>query len=223
MSLAAKLTMLAALPPLDQVEVVAAFYWKIKTRLLYRRFFGSVGKGSAILQPMRLRNVQNIFIGSGVLIHRLSFLLTLQLPGCPAPRLTIGDGTVIGHFSHITCVNQVTIGPRVLLADKVHISDNTHVYEDPSMAILDQPLASRGRVMIGEGTWIGENASILSCSIGRHCVIGSNSVVTSDIPDYCVAAGIPARPIRRHNPETGTWDRIHAGATASAPLGLKGA
>lgn len=46
-------------------------------------------------------------------------------------------------------------------------------------------------------------------SIGKHCVIGSNAVVTKDIPDYCVAIGIPARIIKRYNPEVGKWLRTN--------------
>jgi acetyltransferase-like isoleucine patch superfamily enzyme len=206
--LSSKARRFLTLSPLDQAESLAAFYWKLKTQLFYRMFFGALGRGSCIFEPMRFRTVQNIFIGSNVLVNRLSFLLTLQLPGKAAPRLTIADGTVIGHFSHITCVNEVAIGERVLMADKVHISDNTHLYEDPSVAIVDQPVASGGKVVIGDGTWIGENVSILSCKIGRNCVIGSNSVVLSDVPDYSVAAGVPARVIRRFDFACGTWTKI---------------
>ena len=43
--------------------------------------------------------------------------------------------------------------------------------------------------------------------VGEHCVIGANSVVTKDIPDYCVAVGMPARIIKRYNFKTNTWER----------------
>jgi acetyltransferase-like isoleucine patch superfamily enzyme len=51
--------------------------------------------------------------------------------------------------------------------------------------------------------------SVIGASIGKHCVIGSNAVVTKDIPDYCVAIGIPARIIKRYNPEVGKWLRTN--------------
>ena len=63
-------------------------------------------------------------------------------------------------------------------------------------------------VTIGEDSWIGENVCICGASIGKHCVIGANSVVTKDIPDYCVAAGIPAKVIKKYNFEKNSWDRI---------------
>ncbi len=91
---------------------------------------------------MRLTNVQNIYIGNGVRINKHAFLLTLKLPDGPVPRLTIEDGCIIGHLNHITCVNEVTIGRRVLTADRVHISDNSHTFLNPDVAIRDQGITS---------------------------------------------------------------------------------
>ena len=59
--------------------------------------------------------------------------------------------------------------------------------------------------MIGDDSWIGENVCIIGASIGRHCVIGANAVVTKEIPDYCVAVGNPARVIKRYDFEQKDW------------------
>lgn len=195
-------------PFLEKAESIAEFYWLCKTQLYYRRFFGRIGEGSKLLAPLRLKNVQHIFVGETVIINRHAFLLTIALPGQATPRLVINEGCVIGHMNHITCLNEVTIGAKVLTADRVHISDNSHVFTDPALAIIDQGVESNGKVSIGEGTWIGENASVLSCSIGKHCVVGANAVVVTDIPDYCVAVGIPARVVRRFNHLSGIWERV---------------
>ena len=65
------------------------------------------------------------------------------------------------------------------------------------------------RIEIGEGTWIGINAVIVgNIRIGKHCVIGANSVVTKDIPDYCVAVGIPVRVIREYNRVSKKWESV---------------
>ena len=57
---------------------------------------------------------------------------------------------------------------------------------------------------IGDGSWLGYGAVILpGAQIGRHVVIGANSVVTGEIPDFCVAAGAPARVLRHHR--DGAW------------------
>ena len=60
-------------------------------------------------------------------------------------------------------------------------------------------------VSIGDGSWIGENVCILGANIGKHSVIGANSVVLQDIPDYCVAVGSPARVVRKYDFETKKW------------------
>lgn len=59
------------------------------------------------------------------------------------------------------------------------------------------------------GTWIGTNAVIVgNVHVGKNCVIGANSVVTKDIPDYCVVAGVPATIIRKYDELSNSWLRV---------------
>lgn len=211
MNFAQRLKRFWGYPVFEKTESICEFYWLLKTQIYYRRFLGHMGRGSKILSPMRLKNIRNIHIGNNVVINKYSFLLTRQIDEAIVPRLVIEDDAVIGHFNHITCVNQVCIGRKVLTADKVHIADNGHEFARTDVPIMDQGIIFRGRVAIGEGTWIGEGASILSCSIGRNCVIGANAVVVHDVPDYCVVAGIPARIIKRYEPLARRWQNRHAG------------
>lgn len=180
----------------------------MKTQIVYRQYLGAIGRCSHIIKPLELRNMENIFIGNDVTINKHTWLLTLQVAEKQTPKMVIGDGCEIGHFNHITCVNSVEIRPKVLTADRVHISDNSHGYEDPRVPVIDQPILSKGPVVIGEGTWLGENVNVLSCRIGRNCVIGANAVVTEDIPDFSVAIGVPARVIKRFDPISGKWEKI---------------
>ena len=56
---------------------------------------------------------------------------------------------------------------------------------------------SPGPVSIGDGSWLGIKVAVMpNVSIGKGCVIGANSVVTRDVPDYHIAAGAPARVIK---------------------------
>ena len=186
----------------------SGFYWLAITQTFYRPAFGALGARSRIIQPLKLRNMENIFIGRRVTVARHSWLFTLPaIPG-RVPKLVIEDGCQIGNFNHITCVNSVTLGASVLTADRVHISDNSHGYENPDVPITDQPVVSKGPVTIGAGSWLGENVSILSCSIGRNCVIGANAVVTRDIPDFCVVVGAPGRVIKQFDPVSKTWKSV---------------
>ena len=198
-------------PLLEKWDLSRSFYWYLVTRWLYRPQFGSVGKRARIIAPLKLTNVRFMHLGPFVLIHRHAWLFASRLPNRPEPKLTIGSETIVGHFSHITCVNEVTIGSKVLIADKVHISDNSHGYADVTKPVMDQPVVSKGPVSIGDGSWIGENVSILSCRIGRQCVIGANAVVVRDIPDMCVAVGAPARVIAKYSVSTGLWERTGCG------------
>ena len=80
----------------------------------------------------------------------------------------------------------------------MYITDCNHEYRDIDVSVIDQGIVQKGqKVSIGGGSYIGINAVIVwNIRIGRHCVIGANSVVTKDVPDYCVAVGSPARVIK---------------------------
>lgn len=90
------------------------------------------------------------------------------------------------------------IGEKVLLSPNVYITDCDHEYRNIDIPVIDQGIVQRGqKVSIGEGSYIGINTVIVgNVKIGKHCVIGANSVVTKDVPDYCVAVGSPARVIK---------------------------
>lgn len=100
------------------------------------------------------------------------------------------------------------IHKSALLAEHVYISDNLHGYSNINVPIKDQPLTQLRDVNIGEGSWIGENVCIIGASIGKNSVVGANSVVTHDIPDYCVAVGIPAKVIKKYNLDSCLWEKV---------------
>lgn len=190
----------------DYIHKFEQVYYKIKTQLWYRLFFKNIGKKSIIMKPLRINNPENIELRNNVVVYGHTWLLTLNVSD-KIPNLILDDGATIGHYNHITCINDVYIGKNVLTADKVYISDNYHGYEDIGMPIRLQEVKSKGSVYIGENTWIGENVSIISASIGKHCIIGSNSVVNKDIPDYCIAVGAPAKIVKRYNYKTKLWEK----------------
>ena len=126
------------------------------------------------------------------------------------PEIEIGDEVYIGRFSHIVSVKSVKIGKNVLISDKVYISDNLHEYKDIDIPIKKQKIINKSIVSIGDNSWLGENSCIIGASIGKHCVIGANSVVLSDIPDYSIAVGTPARVIKRYNRDKNIWEKYNA-------------
>ena len=135
--------------------------------------------------------------------------LARALDGC-ASSATVQFGTLFSQAG-ARIDARVYVGPRchlglvhleqdVLLAAGVHVPSGgaTHGIDDPDRPIRDQP-GYRQLVRIGEGTWIG-SAAIVMAEVGRHCVIGAGSVVTRPIPDYSIAAGVPAQVIRSRRP-----------------------
>lgn len=159
---------------------------------------------AAILPSVRIAGKKFISIGAGSTIQRQGWLLALQIDET-FPELIIGNGCAIGDFSHITAVRSVRIEEEVLIANNVYISDNLHGYEDIHTPVIRQPVVFKAAVRIGSGAWIGENVCIIGASIGKNSVIGANSVVTKDIPDYCIAVGSPAKVIKQYNPSTRSW------------------
>ena len=115
------------------------------------------------------------------------------------PGARIDPNVYVGPNCHLGLVH---LERDVLLASGVHVPSGgrTHGTSDVSRPIREQE-GVRTLVRIGEGTWIGANSVILA-DVGRHCVVGAGSVVTQPLPDFVVAAGVPARIIRdRRNAE----------------------
>lgn len=170
--------------------------------------FKSFGWQSFIDRPLKIDGAKNIIIEDHVIINYKTWLASMPLTDTLNPLLKIGAGSVLGNFNHIYATNRIIIGENVLTADKVYISDNLHGYNDPLIPIMYQPIVQNRKVIIGDGSWIGENVVIIGSSIGKNCVIGANSVVTKDIPDYCVVVGNPARIIKMYNLTTKNWERV---------------
>jgi acetyltransferase-like isoleucine patch superfamily enzyme len=185
-------------------KIINSLY-RLFFRIFYKSKFKFFGDKSSILFPLNLNGFENISIGNNINIAYKSWLAAIPHTGENGCELVIGDGSCIGNFNHIYATKSIVIGKNVLTADKVYISDNLHGYEDISLPILQQPIKQIGTVIIGDGSWLGENVCVIGAKIGVNCVIGANSVVTKDIPDYCVAVGSPAKIIKRYCFERQEW------------------
>lgn len=122
----------------------------------------------------------------------------------------LGEYVSLNTGTRIEAEESVILGKYVTIGPYVYISDRSHEYRDISDPIISQGYFSQGEgVQIGDETWIGVHASVIGAvKIGKHCVIGANSVVTSDIPDYSVAVGTPARVIKKYDFEKKQWENI---------------
>lgn len=175
--------------------------------IIYKNFFKKYGKRTIIDSPDTLMGGRNIEIGDETVISKGAWLLALNIDNLEA-KITIKNNVYIGRYSHIVSVRDVIIDDYALIADKVYISDNLHDYSDVSSPISQQPVIFKKEVKIGKGSWIGENVCIIGSSVGNNSVIAANSVVTKDIPAYSVAAGNPAKVIKKYNFELKKWVKV---------------
>jgi acetyltransferase-like isoleucine patch superfamily enzyme len=184
-------------------------FWMARVTFLYliNRFrYKKYEFGAQVLKPLRVNGHEYISIGRNAVVQRYTWLFAAKIDE-HEPELIIGEGCAIGDFNHICAVRRVVFGRNVLLANGIYISDNLHGFEDIHTPIMHQPVRFKAEVHIGDGSWIGENVCIIGARIGKNCVIGANSVVTRDVPDYSIAVGSPAKVIKRYNPETGIWEQ----------------
>ena len=117
-------------------------------------------------------------------------------------NIFIGKSVVIRPNTMLfaTVDGKIIIEDKVLLGSGVHIYVSNHEYRNPKIDIFDQGHMPASNVILKKGCWIGANSIILpGVTIGEHSVIGAGSIVTKNIADFCVAAGNPAKVIKKLN------------------------
>ncbi len=139
-----------------------------------KRKIKTIGIDSELRPYVTILGTDNIIIGNRVIVPPYTLLSTL--PNDTSSTITIED--------------DVLFGPNV------SVYSSSHKFDNPSLPVKDQGYIVKP-VLLKKGCWIGINVVILpGVTIGRNAVIGANSVVNSDIPDFAVAAGSPARIIK---------------------------
>jgi acetyltransferase-like isoleucine patch superfamily enzyme len=167
--------------------------------LAVRPGFAAFGPRSVIQLPVRLSGEGLVRVGSDVFVGAGSWIQVLEQEAPPGvePEIVIGDGTSIAGFCVLSAACSIRIGQKVLMARNVYVADHGHAFSDIDAAVLEQGLRDVRPVEIGDGAWLGQNVFVApGVSIGRGAVVGANSVVLSDVPDYSIAVGVPARIVR---------------------------
>lgn len=172
--------------------------------------YGHFGRNSIIQKPIMIYNKKHIFIGNNVNI-RIGLRIepiTNWINQTFKPKIIIGNNTTIEQYCHITCANKVIIGNDVVILGFVMITDINHEYGIPNKGILQQSLNIK-KTYIGDESFIGMGAKIMAgVKIGKHCIVGANSVVTKNIPDYSVVVGIPAKIIKHYDFGKKEWIKV---------------
>ncbi len=164
----------------------ARIHWEFMRRRAFVRWpvHGNVLQA---LREGRLELGENVLLEPGVWI---------TAPG--AARVRIGAGSFLNLGVMIASQQLVEIGEHCMLANGCFVSDASHRFDDPSLPVTWQGFTSKGPTRIGDNCWLGANVVVTSGAvIGERCVIGANSVVTGEIEPFSIAAGAPAKVLRR--------------------------
>lgn len=194
-------------PIVQYLHRVAKTYGAISPDTSSAKHFAKLGWGTLITFPQgSIFGEQAIFIGENTLISEhvtMSVGYMPQVPTLDNSALVIGDRCVIGARSTLTAHSRIELGDDVWLGKDVFVSDASHGYQDPSIPVGRQ-MGAHQPITIGSGSWIGHGAVILpGTTIGRQVVVAAGAVVRGDIPDHSVVAGVPAKVVRRFDPEIG--------------------
>jgi acetyltransferase-like isoleucine patch superfamily enzyme len=183
-------------------------YARLLGRYLRRRFLTPAG--------WRWRTDGPVFFGRGLELQvargarielgRFVWLGDGTKLRCHEGSVAIGAKTVIGQECTISAYKRVRIGEQCVIADRAMFIDFDHGVVEVERPIRLQGIYKRD-VEVGSNVWIGYGACILrGVRVGDNAIVGTNSVVTKDVPANAVVAGIPARVIRvREAPKRLRW------------------
>lgn len=198
-------------PAEDPLELIPRTLTKLHSLWLASTYpFASLGRGLSIHYTCRLKRsvAPAIQLGCYVWVGKDTWFNAINLKDSEL-RLIIEDNGTIGARCQFSAKNCIHVERNVMIANSVLIMDHSHAYEDLTRSIGEQGVTEGGTVRIGEGSWIGQGAAIV-CNrgelvIGRHCVIGANSVLSQSVPPRSVVLGNPARVVRQFDPAKDTW------------------
>ncbi len=161
----------------------------------------SLHRSSEFNVPVRLDGCGDISIGAGVslgyrkapMLGNGRILLQARTSGA---SISIGSATITSNNVSIISCDNISIGAGCQIGDQVTIIDSDFHEINP-----ENRKSSGGKVapvVIGDNVWLGSRVMVLKgVTIGHHCVVAAGSVVTKSIPARCLAAGSPAKVIRK--------------------------
>lgn len=181
---------------------------------LYPRLLGRCGRGVTFGAHVVLRHPHKIAIGDNVVIDDAC---CLDAKGTTNQGIVIGEGVFVGRNTILSCKNgdilledhanigfnveifsasRVRVGKSVLIAAYTYLVGGDHLYDRVDVPVLYQGRTAQG-IDVGDHVWLGAHVVVTDGSrIGRDAIVGAGAVVVGEIPEFHIAAGVPARVIR---------------------------
>ena len=183
-------------------------YGRLWWRYLWRRFLTPAGWRWETDGPVFFGRDLQLQIGRRGTIRfgRFAWIGDGTKIRCHEGEVAIGAKTVLGQDCTISAYKRVRIGEQCVVADRAMFIDFDHGVVEVERPIREQGIYKR-EVEVGSNVWIGYAACVLrAVRIGDNAIVGTNSVVTRDVPANAVVGGIPARLIRmREAPAELRW------------------
>lgn len=186
----------------------------VTRKILLTRLFKAAGKGVILGRGLVVRHPARISLGDNVAIDDYVFL---DAGGSGEMGLELGDGVIIsrncviqgktgavllgdrvdvGCNSVFSSVAGISIGEATIIAGNCYLGGGRYYHDRLDVPIMDQGGYSRGPLSVGRNSWIGAGATILDgVSLGEGVIVGAGSVVTRDVEDFVIVAGVPAKVI----------------------------
>lgn len=163
---------------------------QLMRRVLFRALCRRVGEGLQVSPEVVIKHPETFEIGDAVFLGA-----HMMIQGRFDGSCRIGNHVWIGPHAYLDA-RDVVIEDYVGWGPGAKLLGSTHTGEPLELPVIATDLLIKP-VVIGYGADIGTSATILpGVHVGKHAIVGAGAVVTSDIPDYAVAAGVPARVIR---------------------------
>jgi acetyltransferase-like isoleucine patch superfamily enzyme len=171
--------------------------WVLRAAAL-RLFFANLGRGSYVGGPTYLSGLSRVHAGA-----RFRAFPGLRLEVFKGGELRCGDDVSLAQDVHITCMGSLVLGDRVRVAARVTITDIDHEFRTwvPGQQASDFRYRA---TQIGSDVFVGTGSVIQAgTTLGQGCVVGANSVVRGEFPEFSVLVGAPARVVRHRSSSGG--------------------
>jgi acetyltransferase-like isoleucine patch superfamily enzyme len=186
-------------------------------KMLYPGLLGSCGRGVVFGAGVTLRHPHKVHIGDGTVIddHVLldakgvanqgirigphGFIGRNSILSCKDGDIVLGSHINVGFNCEVFSSSRVEVGDYGLFAAYTYVVGGGHDHSDLGAVMIDQPRPSKG-VVIGRNVWLGAGAKVLDgVTLGANVVVGAGAVVNESLPDDVIAAGVPAKIIKRRD------------------------
>lgn len=189
------------------VRKIVNLYKRIEGKEICTRL-GYCGDGVTINAPKVFGHPELMSIGEKTVIMDDARMQVYPELVEEEAKIIIGRNCFLGYRLCILAGASVIIGNDVLMASDITLCAHNHgINPLASEPYMSQKLDVK-QITIGDNCWIGDKVIVVAgVTIGKGSIIGAGSVVTKDVPDYCIAVGNPAKIIKKYNFDTKRWKK----------------